>query len=100
MGRESHGDYMQLMDEDKELQSNNGGLIKGIKQFVHKKNNKKQMQMQEIEEEESDSELVNLENEYHPQNESRVSYENNTITNGFNTMILGNGGDDSDDMLL
>lgn len=57
------------------------------------------------EESQSDSEqLVNLENEYHAfGNNERVIYENNKNDNngnGYNTMILGTGGDDSDDMLL
>lgn len=116
--------YINMDDDDKENKNEkerNGGLIKGIKQFVGTKFNNKQNDESKVgllqhsinmddmhgggddDDDESDSELVNLENEYHAfgNNDTgqRVSYENKN-GNGYNTMILGTGGADSDDMLL
>ena len=107
--------YMNMDDDgdDNKEEKKGQGLIKGIKQFVGGKFNKKSdnkneskvalLQNDDDDDEESDSALMNLENEFHAigNNDTRVNYGNMANNqNGYNTMILGTGGDDSDDMLL
>merc|ERR1712083_315977 len=117
-GMDANDHYINLDDDEvkeeekgKNKKEQNGGLIKGIKQFVGTKFKRSDesekgvgllqhdINMHDLnddDDDESDSELVNLENEYHAfgddnNNATRVNTNQN---NGYNTMILGTGGDD------